>query len=209
MDLEQAFLLVITLSALEVAVGTAGARESCSPLPQVDAVLADGHSILPWGMDPVGVALAAEFRRMDVELVWSTVVDPDPQRIVIYVNLLPHPPTDWGLSKSALGGVRRDEAGSSPVFIFYPAVEQVLGVPGDTSRITDPPISPAKWTLGLARIIAHEILHVLLPEKSHDRSGIFAPDLKRSTLLSQELKLENETRAALAERLCVRSARVS
>ena len=117
-----------------------------------------------------------------------------PSGIVIYVNLLPHPPTDWGLSKSALGGVRRDEAGSSPVFIFYPAVEQVLGVPGDDIKESRThPSLPQNGHFGLARIIAHEILHVLLPEKSHDRSGIFTPDLKRSTLLSQELKLENKT----------------
>jgi hypothetical protein len=205
-DLERSFVLLCASSVLEVAAGSAGVRDSCSPFPRVEAVLADGHRILPWGMDPVGVALAEQFRQMDVQLVLSPAIAPDPQRSVIYVNLLPHPPTDWGLSVKSLGAVRRGEARSSPVFIFYPSIERVLGTPSDTPRILDQAIPPAKWIRALARIIAHEILHVLLPGRTHDRSGIFAPEFKRNTLLSRELELEAETRAALADRLCARAA---
>jgi hypothetical protein len=157
-------------------------------------------------MEPVGDALAAEFGRMDVELVWSTGDDPMPERKVIFVSILPHSPTDWGLSTKALGAVHRVEEGSSPVFVFYPSIERMLGTPSNTARIFDQTIPPAKWIRALARIIAHEILHVLLPEKPHDRSGIFASDLKRNTLFSRELQLEDETRAALANRLCARAA---
>jgi hypothetical protein len=205
-DLGWAFLLVGASSVLEVAAGSASLREGCNAFPRVEAVLADGHRILPWGMEPVGVALAEQFRQIDIELVLSPAIGPPPQQSVIHVNLLPHPPTDWGLSAKALGAVRRGEASSSPVFIFYPSIERVLGTPSDTPRILDQAIPPAKWIHALARIIAHEILHVLLPERTHDRSGIFAANFKRNTLLSRELELEDQTRAALADRLCPKAA---
>ncbi len=200
-DLERVHFLLNVFCVLAVPVGSARTGESCKPPRRVHAVLADGHRKIPWGVEPVGRALAAEFRRMDVELVWSTEDDAG-EEIVIFVNILPHPPADWGLSTKALGVVRRDERGSSPVFVFYPSIERVLGVPGRADRISDEDIPPAKWVLGLARIIAHEILHVLLPGKPHDRIGIFASDLRPHALIARKLDLEEQTRAALAERLC-------
>jgi hypothetical protein len=153
-------------------------------------------------MEPVGKALAAEFRRFDVDLIWSTKYDPIAERKVVFVNISPNSPRDWGLTQMALGAVRRDESGSSPVFIFYPAIEQMLGEQRNVGRMVGPFSPPAKWNRGLARIITHEILHILLPDRPHDSKGLFAPNFTRKTLLSQEMELDPETRAVLAERLC-------
>jgi hypothetical protein len=92
-------------------------------------------------------------------------------------------------------------ASPSSVFVFYPAVKQVLGAPADTTSILGQP-SGSIWTKGLARIILHEIVHFLLPGRPHDASGLFAQNLKAGELLGTKLELDSETRSALLGRLC-------
>lgn len=120
----------------------------------------------------------------------------------IHFVILPHDASDWDMASRTLGGVKWDRGGpASPVFIFYPAAERVLGSRADGSIIRPSPLGMLR-ARGLARIIAHEILHVLLPGRPHDAAGLFAQRQTRRGLLAREIDMAHETRAERAVRLC-------
>lgn len=168
--------------------------------PRVKAILSDGHRLVPGGLAPVRVVVGYELRRLGVSLTWMKEQPESPD--VLRVVFLPHSATDWGQGSGTLGAVRLQGNSPSSIYVFYPAVKKVLGEPGDTTSILDPPTGSI-WRIGLARIILHEILHFLLPGRPHDASGLFARNLEARELLGPKLELEANTRSALIARLCV------
>lgn len=132
---------------------------------------------------------------------------PSSDGFFVRVQIVAKMPARWNLAESSLGAVHKTLDGPSPVFVFYPSVVRVLGFPGKSEKLTGPPLPVSKWIRGLARIILHEILHVLLPESPHDETGIFAENLEPRDLTARTLNLQENTRAALLDRLCSARAR--
>ncbi len=174
-------------------------RPTC--VPRVKAIVFDGHELVLGGLGPVRKAVEHELRRLGVRPSWITDGDLESADSVLQVVLLPHSAEAWGRTGGTLGAVRYDGASASSVFVFYPSVEKVLGVPADGASILGGP-SGTLWMRGLARIIVHEILHVILPHRPHDAVGLFASNLKGPQLLAAELELDVDTHSALVERLC-------
>ena len=169
--------------------------------PHVKAVVFDGHKLVPGGLGPVRRAVEHELRRLGVQPTWMKDGDLESAGFVLRVVLLPHSARDWGRTEETLGAVRLDGSSASSVYVFYPSVNLALGVPADgTSILGGTP--GTLWVRGLARIIVHEMLHVLLPGRAHDASGLFASNLKARELLAAELELDAETHSALLTRLC-------
>lgn len=169
--------------------------------PRVNAVVFDGHKLVPGGLGPVRRAIEHELRRLGAQPTWMKDGDLESEDFVLQVVLLPHSAKDWGRTEETLGAVRLDGASASSVFVFYPSVKQTLGVPANgTSILGGTP--GTLWVRGLARIILHEMLHVLLPGRPHDAAGLFASNFKATELLAAELELDAETHSALVGRLC-------
>ncbi len=169
--------------------------------PHVEAVFSDGHGLVWGGLAPVAHAVQRELRRLGVEMTWAKKPELAAASSALRIVLLPHRANEWGRTQETLGAVHLDKASPSSVFVFYPAVLDVLGDPGDPSSILEGSSRP-DWLRGLARIIVHEMIHFLIPGRPHDGSGLFAQSLKASNLLGPKLELEAETRSALVSRLC-------
>lgn len=188
-------LVLVTITAAPIL----SSEPACDPC--VKAVVFDGHKLVPGGLGPVRRAVEHELRRLGVQPAWMKDGDLESPGFVLRVVLLPHSAKDWGRTEETLGAVRMDGASASSVFVFYPSVNQALGVPADgTSILGGTP--GTLWVRGLARIIVHEVVHVLLPGRPHDTAGLFASNLKARELLAAELELDAETHSALVARLC-------
>jgi hypothetical protein len=72
------------------------------------------------------------------------------------------------------------------IFVFYPGVRRTLGH-------SDSQLSPrhvAELSRALARIVAHEVVHVLAPESGHADSGLMSGRLTREALLADSIDLD-------------------
>jgi hypothetical protein len=174
--------------------------------PHVEAILSDGHGLVPGGLAPVRQAVHQELRRLGVEVTWVEKEYPEAVSSPLRVVFLPHTATGWGRSGETIGAVVLDGASTSSVYIFYPATKEVLGDPSDGGSILGRP-SGHDWFKGLARVILHEMIHFLLPGRPHDAAGLFAPNLKATRLLGPNLELDPETHSALVSRLCPSGSR--
>lgn len=169
--------------------------------PHVEAILSDGHGLVPGGLAPVRQAVHHELRRLGVEVTWVEKEYPEAASSPLRVVFLPHTAKQWRRTGETMGAVVLDGASTSSVYIFYPATKKILGDPSDGGSILGRPSGP-DWFKGQARIILHEMIHFLLPGRPHDAEGLFAPNLKATNLLGPKLELHPETLSALVSRLC-------
>lgn len=167
-------------------------------------VLSDGHNQLQGQSRHVAQEVVETFRSIGVRVTWSS----DPKEIpsetdFVTVAILPHSSRDWRLAKGALAAVAREGIDSrGSVFLFYPDIARALDFhPARSSSIRDTRPPGVPWHVGVARIVVHEILHFFLPERSHDRSGIFMEHHRTDSLLSPTIEIAPGTRESLRERL--------
>lgn len=169
--------------------------------PRIEAILSDGHGLVPGGLAPVRQSVRHELRRLGIEVTWVEKDHPEAGSSPLRVVFLPHDAKEWRRTGETMGAVVLDGTSTSSVYVFYPAAKEVLGDPGDGGSILGRPSGP-DWFKGLARIILHEMIHFLLPGRPHDSSGLFAPNLKATRLLGPKLDVDAETHTALISRLC-------
>jgi hypothetical protein len=169
---------------------------------ELHVILYDPEHQVPGGLGPI--------RRAVVEEFWSLGIEVDCPKgdetsisdgVTIPVLIRTHLGSDWGLRSDVLGTVRGHER--RMVFLFFPAIEAALpGIPSGKGTILRHQRAFARpWSVGVARLIAHEILHFLLPGRPHDRTGLFREHLTEDMLLGSKLPLAPATTSALLSRL--------
>jgi hypothetical protein len=173
--------------------------------PGFHFLLCDGNHQLHGQAGRVADAVVEIFREMGIHATWSsdpTETTPVASRTVNVV-ILPHSSRDWKMERGVLATVRWAEESRGAVFIFYPDVERTLDyAPGRYQSILHGGKPPApSWQKGIARVIAHEILHYLLPGRPHDATGIFMSHVDGSFLMAPSFRVEDATRDALVESL--------
>lgn len=85
---------------------------------------------------------------------------------------------------------------SRTAWINLPGVERTLGLPlGRRAGLS--PGSEQPLSRALARVIAHELVHLLAPELPHARGGLMAPRLGRSFLTAPRVALSERVAAAV------------
>jgi hypothetical protein len=193
--------IISTAAVLASLIAAASGRAEPRCEPNVHSSLSDGHDLIPGGLAPVRAAIEQELLRLGVLLTWINNEDTKAPGPILRVVLLPHGAADWGRSDSTLGAVRLGGDSPSSIYVFYPAVKQVIGAPTDTTSILGGP-SGRIWVRALARIVLHEMIHFLLPGRPHDTSGLFAQNLSGRDLLGSTLSLAPETKTALVDQLC-------
>jgi hypothetical protein len=173
--------------------------------PGFHFVLCDGNHQLHGQAGRVADAVVEIFGEMGILATWSS--DPadatrDASRKVNVV-VLPHSSRDWKMQQGVLATVRWAEPSRGAVFIFYPDIERALDyAPGRYQSILRGGKPPApSWQKGIARVIAHEILHYFLPGRPHDAAGIFMSHVGGDFLMSPSFGLAEATRDALTESL--------
>lgn len=118
------------------------------------------------------------------------------------VNVILHPiePRAWNLEKNVMAAAVGEPDEGFTVFVFFPAVLRTIGA----FTVPKTPRGLASLSRAMGRVVAHEIVHVLAPERGHAPAGLMAERLTRKLLLRGELWLDGTSsrlvRVALSRR---------
>ncbi|MGH9333110.1 MAG: hypothetical protein ACRD21_05105, partial [Vicinamibacteria bacterium] len=96
---------------------------------------------------------------------------PEPR---VNVILLPKEGGRFGVPPNAMAAALGERGEKYTIFVFLSGVRRTLGHRGESS-----PRQLAELSLALARIVAHEVVHVLAPERGHADSGLMSGALER------------------------------
>ena len=168
--------------------------------PHVILTWNDPYELLPQGVDRVKRDVETVFGEMGIGVSWDDENSPIASRVRIRIVLRATDPTRWKLPKHTMGVVIGNKVPRGTVFVFLPNVLRTLGY-GPKVKPIRPPKDVALIARGLTRVVAHEIIHAIVPEHGHDAGGLLAPKLRRDSLTSRQLDLDPPTRALLLSRL--------
>jgi hypothetical protein len=102
----------------------------------------------------------------------------------------------FGLGRDTMAAIVGERNKRFNVFVFFPALRRTLGHGADPS-----PRRTMDLTRAMARVIAHELVHVLAPERGHSETGLMSRKLTRRLLLSETIELDRSSYLAAKARL--------
>jgi hypothetical protein len=105
----------------------------------------------------------------------NAIVLPDERRFEVPTNAM----------AAALG----ERGGKYGIFVFYAGVRRTLGYRGSEGS----PRHTFELARALARIVAHEVVHVLAPASGHAESGLMTEKLTRELLLADRIELDGSS----------------
>ena len=104
------------------------------------------------------------------------------------VNAVLHPvePTAWSLHRDVMAAAVGEPTKGYTIFVFFPAVMRTIGQHGVPAN----PGNMAALSRAMGRVVSHELVHVLAPERGHAPAGLMAPRLSRGLLLGGAIWLD-------------------
>ncbi len=125
----------------------------------------------------------------------QTITDyPEPR---VNAILAPSEAESWNLGPNAMAAAIGEPGKSHSIFVFYPVLLRTLGL-----REIRTPAQRADLSRAMARVLAHELVHVVVPQRGHAASGLMARQLTRHLLLRSKIELDivsrTSARAAIA-----------
>jgi hypothetical protein len=100
--------------------------------------------------------------------------------------VLPDEDPRLGLGRSAMAVAHGRRGGKYSIFVSYSAVRRALGHRGSENS----PRQIMELGRALSRVVAHEVVHVLAPERGHAESGLMSRNLTRDDLLADAIDLD-------------------
>jgi hypothetical protein len=173
-----------------------------APTPTFTLVWHDSAHLFPdAGLARLGGELEALFRRNGLSVSFHVAHEhedllciPEPR-----VNAVVVPREDWrfGLPPNTMAVTLGEKGAKSTIFVFYPGVRRTLGHREEVLS----PRQVAELSRALARVVAHEVVHVLAPERGHAESGLMSGNLGRKELLADAIVLDPRSRESARARL--------
>jgi hypothetical protein len=158
-------------------------------------VLFDVQQAAPGAYPTMAREVSRLFRDLHVEVSWrrakpGDISGPDETQVI----LMDSDGESSGQSRQVLGATRKH--GLRAVWVYLPNVTLTLGIRREA----------AAWSLrqreelacALGRVIAHELIHVVAPDRPHSSTGLMSSKLDRGLLVSPGVHLDPATRLALA-----------
>jgi hypothetical protein len=147
----------------------------------------DPNGLAPFVFEPTSREVSRIFRDVGVSLRWErgdfdTTLGQGP--LDIPVILLPADPMAKRASRRVMGLVPRQSSGPRAVWVFLSSVRWTLGHDPRASRITTRQAN--ELGLALARVVAHEVVHAIVPDEPHTNSGLMHHSMDRSFLLGMK-----------------------
>jgi hypothetical protein len=153
----------------------------------------DPHQLLPWARETTTRRVEEKLREVSVEVCWAGV---EQEGVSVRVILMPTPPTRWGLPAHTMGVVVGRSVPRRAVFVFPRNVLRTLGY--ELGRELPGPKMRVYVTRGLARVIAHELIHALRPDLPHSSYGLMKARLVRADLIRPRIEWATGIAANLA-----------
>ncbi len=170
----------------------------------------DPHRLFEHGWMGIGEELTRTFEPLPLTVRFGKEVPAEAEGR-IQVVLVRSEPVEWGLPPNTLGAVLSQRGPQTQVYVFFSSVARVLGHRPEVLLERWPtPREERDLNRAFARVIAHELMHAVLPSRPHGEEGLTGWRLDRSSLLSSRIEIDSalagDLRSALHERLTVRSA---
>jgi hypothetical protein len=155
------------------------------------------------------------FEEIGVKVTWRRNPPPPSSCSVhIWVILVSRTSAHWHLPEDAMGvywhpprdakgAALESRTGRKAVYVFPHRVRKSLGH-RVTTGIPSSPSELASTKRALGRVIAHELVHAILPELSHDEEGLFGWELSGELLQKPRLSLLPATANALVSELAAK-----
>ena len=105
--------------------------------------------------------------------------------------LAPSEAESWNLGPNAMAAAIGEPGKSRSIFIFYPVLLRTLGL-----REIRTPAQRADLARAMARVLVHELVHVVAPERGHAASGLMARQLTRHLLIRRKIELDIVSRTS-------------
>ena len=166
----------------------------------------DPHRLFDSGWKRVGRELERTFQALNVDVSWTKGAierhGPSVPERQIQVVLVQSESAEWGLSPHAMGAVLSRNGPQTEVYVFFNSVARALGY--------SPEVLRARWLTArekrdlaraMSRVIAHEVMHAVLPSRPHDSEGLTRPHLDRSILLAATVHINASALAELRSAL--------
>jgi hypothetical protein len=169
--------------------------------PTVRLVWWDPELVLSEDFDQLESEVQAVFRPIGIEIV-SRRADGPSMTGELNVVFLAGDRAPGHERQRAMGRVKRDRY--SALWIFTGTVRETLGLarPGGRAK---KPAELRDYPRALGRVVAHEIVHTLVPEEPHATSGLMQPSLGRDFLTASRAPIDRRFASALARRLLAES----
>ena len=146
----------------------------------------DTYRLLPGSFEFMAREVIRIYEEVGVDVMWEfgsecyiDSVDPDPLRVDVV--LLPSEPTSWGLKATAMGVATHREGSKGSVYIFFPALIRTLRLSSQLGRLFDPR-AQQMVSRAMARVISHELMHVMAPQYPHTKGGLMNGNMSKSYL---------------------------
>ncbi|MGE0453217.1 MAG: hypothetical protein AB7O37_01445 [Vicinamibacteria bacterium] len=176
-------------AALALVPGRAAAQ---APLELEVIDLAGVASALPQVQAAANVLLEPASARLETRLVDHEVAIENARPRAILLGS----PAPAGASPRLLLAVARHDVAPATIWIYVPSVLRAAGLPAAAETLD----LAQRRELGIAlgRILVHEILHLLAPERPHTATGLMAARLGRTQLVEAAPRLDDGSRELLA-----------
>jgi hypothetical protein len=181
-----------------------------APCPSTAPSNAPSDVRLVW-VDVAGVARAAfpEARREVLSLlgrmdVRATMREGDVHGTSdgseLIVIVLPGPPPGGRLHDHVMGATQRTPEGVRAMWVYASGVAATLGLEPAPAAFW-PPRQRRQFGVALGRVVVHELVHALAPQRPHVGGGLMAERMGRTLLLRSGLPIDATTARAVRESL--------
>lgn len=137
----------------------------------------DPEQQFPYGTDDLVAEARALFAPMGIELEWApsgSVVTRDSVQVV----LIARDRSGGRMGEHTMACVQSGPRAQPAAWILVPRVRETLGLPGERLPNEGPLLSRA-----LARVMAHELIHLIAPQVPHVPGGLMNASLGRDFLI--------------------------
>jgi hypothetical protein len=135
---------------------------------------------------------------VDVEIRAARPSDEVAEEEMVLV-IVPRPAANRSGRRSILGAVLRSTPPRRTAWIHLPTVLETLGLPAALDAAS--PREQRSTGRAVGRVAAHEVVHLILPERPHAPSGLMAASLGRAALTAPTTRVDLRTREAVCASL--------
>jgi hypothetical protein len=202
------WVLAIQLPAVEIWAGVGVKTEDLLPANaplSLTIVWYDSYNLLPKSFESMKREVNRLFNEVGVDLRWrlgETVVPVEAFADSLSVNvvLLPSDPKDWGLGGGVMGLATHRPGFKGSVYIFRKAIFRTLGLGclGDAARL---PGAMTGLARAVARVVAHEVIHFVMPQYPHTKVGLMSGTMNLSFLVRPGVHIDGVSSKALRAEL--------
>lgn len=170
--------------------------EAPEPATTLTVVWHDSEKLFPTiALDRLAAEMEGLFRENRLSVRFHPAAEYEDLRKVpeprVNVIVLPREERRFGLPSNAMAAAFGEKGERYGIFVSFPGVRRTLG---HGERETSPR-HLAELARALARIVAHEVVHVLAPENGHADSGLMSGKLTREELLADDIDFDGPSLA--------------